>query len=155
MTILPWDILSILDDNLSLVNVLKLGQIDSEKLPVTVTIGSTEYTHMLEEETFIGLLLFSDPSIGNFDFNIRIFGVRFTSDYIVPEIPEGVKHSARYVFEYTPEDDYNVDVTNRRYGVSKVEFMRGFTTTEALWIYVDQHNYLKGLAYLLFRRSNR
>ena len=154
-TILPWDIHAVIGahDDLSKM----FGIIDEyPKLPVTVTIGPNQFTHMLTEEFTIGLLLFSDPSIGNVDFNITMFGEKFTSDYIVPldTKEEGVKETpfiyrGIYPSRFIPAEgyiplDYSVTIANRLYTFDTADFMQGFSTG-ALWASVDHHKYWKDL----------
>lgn len=151
-TVLPWDIQTVIgsDDDLSRM----FATDDNNRLPVTVTIGPNTFTHMLSEEFTMGLLLFSDPAVGNVDFNITMFGTKFTSDYIVPldrEAPathDGVVYRDNVYYSRFIQGDfanaYSVSIANRLYTFDTTDFMQGLSTG-ALWAGVDHHRYWKDL----------
>jgi hypothetical protein len=146
-TVLPWDIQKAIatDPELSLVFGITL---DQKTLPITVTIGPQQFTHMLSMDFTIGLLLFSDPTIGNHDFHIMMFDVPFTSTYLFPdpselgandnETPESRYRNTEFVH------NFSVSIGYIYYGFDTPDFMQGFATG-AMWANVDHHLYWKDL----------
>ena len=154
-TILPWDIQFTIACYPDLCTMFGIKD-DDHQLPVTVAIGPNKFAHMLTQEFTVGLLLFSDPTIGNRDFNITLFGEKFTSDYIVPlplnetaekEVPfiyRGDKDVSRFALIEDNSDIYSVTMNNKSYKFHTPDFMHGFSTG-ALWSGVDHHKYWNNL----------
>jgi hypothetical protein len=145
-TIFPWDIQTsaALDEELS--KVLGITT-DQTQLPVTVTVGPQQFTHMLSEEFTLGLLLFSDPTVGNHNFNITMFGAPLPSSYMVPTLETEENRLPRLLIpngETDIDTRYTVDVGVHKYGFDSPDFMQGFSTG-ALWAGVDHHKYWKNL----------
>lgn len=148
-TILPWDLQKSIGNNQDLSSMFNITR-DDNKLPVTVTVNGQQFTHMLTEEFTMGLLLFSDPLVGNRDFNITLFGTRFTSDYIIEqENEEGEDENDEEDEQDTnrftrPSRDtptwYSVEINYTIYAFETPDFMQGFATG-AMWAGVDHHNY--------------
>ena len=136
----PWDIQSAISnhDKLTLLFNIKEG---SEQLPLSVTINNKSFIHMLSEDFAFGLLLFSLPTVGNYEFNMTMFGVPFGRD-----IP------ARFN-ENKLDPGYTVEVSGRKYSFTTADFMQGFATG-ALWAGVDHHGYWKNLIYRSYSQIN-
>lgn len=141
-SILPWDIQKAISHE-DFNNMFTEEDID--KLPVTVTIGPNTFTHMLTQEFVVGLLLFSDPTIGNQAYKISMFGIEFTSDYIVPKDPLPVDEIiSRFIIIDNEHNAYTVTINNKSYTFQSPDFMQGFSTG-ALWARVDHHRYWRDL----------
>ena len=138
--VLPWDIQAAIGHDEELSKVFGITK-DNNRLPVEVTIGPKEYTHELTQEFTVGLLLFSDRTVGNRDFGVRMFGSSFPSDYIVPT--DRTLDGTRFGFDEA-KSHYSVIVNGVRYGFKTPDFMQGFATG-AMWAGVDHHAYWKDL----------
>ena len=133
--ILPWDVKAPIgcDTELSQLFGIECLKRFQTLLPVTIVIGDQTYDYELTEEFTCGLLLFSAIMGENSIYNVSMFGVFFTSDYILSKnrFTEG-------------SEIYTVEIADRTYTFNTTDFMRGFSTG-ALWTGVDHHNYWKNL----------
>lgn len=135
--ILPWDVqvnLGAGTDNGDDVAIIFGVQPEDRALPVTITIGTNSFTHMLTCEFTYGLLLFF--AVAGQQFIVTMFGVPLTINNIV-----------RFALE-DPEyrSNYTVEIGNMNHTFSTPEFMQGFATG-AQWVGVDHHLYWKNLVH--------
>lgn len=138
-TILPWDLQRGIGNDQELAPLLGIVPgVDS--LPVTVTIGPQTFTHSLNEEFTMGLLLFS--KVGKVDFYITMFGVPLTTDYFPLE--DGTDRPSKYTYHDENPGRFKVKVTNTEYTFQTPDFMQGFATG-AMWAIVDHHAYWSDL----------
>lgn len=107
-TVLPWDIQKVIADNNELSKIFGITP-DQKTLPLTITVGSQKFTHMLTMDFTMGLILFSDPLVGNHNFSIIMFNELFTSEYI---ISSDVVHVSGITIG---NHNYKVTVMNRVY----------------------------------------
>lgn len=142
--LLPWDIQTALSENKETAKIIGLDINDKtslELLPVTVTFGPQQFTHMLSEEFVAGLLLFSDPSVGNYDFHVTMYDTP-----ILPFMRPQEDITNRFILRDMEKDlnRYRVTVNNITYVFDTPEFIQGFATG-AQWASTDPHQYLSHL----------
>ena len=129
--ILPWDVQKAigLDEELRVMCGINYKD---RHLPVTVSVGPQQFTHMMTQDLLCGLLLFS--SVAKHDFHITMYGAPFLVDYIVD--PDN-----SYLFE---NDDiiaiFSVMVDGHTYHFETPDFMQGIATG-ATWLNIDHHQY--------------
>ena len=138
-TILPWDLQKCIANNDELFPIVIIDR-DENILPVTVTVNGQQFTHMLTEEFTMGLLLFSDPLVGNIDFNITLFGTPFTSEYIIQHEADDEETNRFTRPDHDTTTWYSVEINYTIYSFDTPDFMQGFATG-AMWAGVDHHNY--------------
>lgn len=151
-TILPWDVQLAIGKDEELSKVFGITK-EMKQLPVDVVVGAQKFTHQLTLEVTMGLLLFSDPSVGKHDFKITMFGVPFTTDYIVPPAETGQEPADQHIYRLEEsrfghgaerEQPFSVVVGKETYGFTSPDFMQGIATG-AQWAGVDHHQYWKQL----------
>lgn len=136
-TMLPWDLKRGIAGDKELSTLFGITP-EMKQLPVTVIVGAQKFTHELTEELAMGLLLFSDASVGKTDFNITMFDVPFTTEYIVAPETRFQTEDGAY------KKDFSVIVGGKSYGFNTPDFMQGFATG-AKWANVDHRAYWKDL----------
>lgn len=142
--IIPWDIQRGISNDMELSEMFHIPE-DTKILPVTVTVGQQQFTHMLTDEFTVGLLVFSLPNVGNNNFNITLFGTPFNTDYLTHGDRRNrfTDRFADYGDDEVPTN-YSVNIDGVSYFFNITDFMQGFATG-ALWIGVDNHKYWSNL----------
>jgi hypothetical protein len=153
VTIFPWDIqrciaedvelsqlFGITPDQKTLPRISKIFPVERtlSSLPIIVMIGPQKFTHMLTIEFAMGLLLFSDPAVGNHDYHITMFDIPLTTDFSM------IVNNNRYTLAGEGDRHFKVTVADRIYRFDTPDFMHGFSTG-AMWANVDHHLYWKDL----------
>jgi hypothetical protein len=144
--ILPWDVKGALadDHDLSQTFTHVFQHRHPDWLPVTMISGPKQlpYTRECSLEFVAGLLLFSDPCVGNHDFQVTMFGASFPSLYVAP-LPGAMR--TRFSYDpYSENRGYSVMVGGMKYGFYTEEFIQGFMTG-AKWVEVDHRKYWEHL----------
>lgn len=135
--ILPWDVQSVAEDydaehiEEGENSILAIYKID-DGLPVSVIVNEQVNNFLLKQDFVAGLLLFS--SLHNIDFNVIMFGVYFSPNYMKNDI-------IRY---RTMPFGYHIDIGGETYKFLHPEFMQGFITG-ANWAGVDHRTLWKNL----------
>jgi hypothetical protein len=152
-TILPWDVQRAIGTDGDFTKMFGFTK-EMKQLPVEVVVGAQKFTHQLTLETTMGLLLFSDPAVGKHDFKVAMFGVPFTTEYIVPPAATGQEPADQHVYKfdesrfyYDPagsKQSFSVTVGKETYGFTSSDFMQGLATG-AKWAGADHHQYWKSL----------
>lgn len=133
--LLPWDIV----DDMSPDDAAALGiDIISKTLPVTVTVGSQQFTHLMTVEQALGLILFSRTA--GVDFHPSMYGTELTyfQDFLERSRFEVTN------FPVSIDPIYRVDIGPTIYQFRSPAFMQGFATG-ALWANTDHHAYWNNL----------
>lgn len=114
--ITPWNIQN------KIINDEELSQIfDVEyDLPVVVTVGPNQFTHLVTEELTLGLLLFSSLYSGINIYHLSMFNLSLID------------------LSFPLDGKYTFIVDNKKYKFNTIEFLQGFITG-ALWLSIDYH----------------
>lgn len=151
--ILPWDVQGAISKDGDFSKMLGITE-DQNQLMITVTIGANQFVHPMTIDLAMGLLLFSDPSVGNVNYQLSLFGSPFApgfNQFMDPKDKDG-NMKFRYIFlsNEIPVHTYSVTVGGIIYGFNDVGFMQGISTG-ATWLGVDHHNYWSDL--LLYQQD--
>lgn len=127
--IIPYDIQRVIefDNEYRIVfQIYSTGQLS--KLPIGVeVIPGNKFTHLVSEEFFAGLLLFSAEM--KIDFHVTMFDVPFSSDYM---------GNGNNRFTNRKGDTYNILIAGITYYFNWIDFLQGFSTG-SLWTGKDYH----------------
>lgn len=139
-TVVPWDIQRAIGNDEELSRMFGIASTDT-KLPVIITVGPQHFNHNLSFGFVAGLLLYSHPEVGNHDFRITVFGVPFSSTYMIPTDPD---RSPRFYYNENGDEgknrEYMFKVGNRQFAFDTLEFLHGFIAGP-YWDNVDHHKF--------------
>ena len=132
-TVTPWDIALGVTKDAGLNKVL---QVQSTKVPLTITFKGYSANHEMSLPFVAGVLMFSLAT--NIDFNITICGQVLSPNYLLQE-------TNRYLYNDTKQFVQLFELQNEmKFVVSDQETLQGFNTG-AYWADVDAKKYWKNL----------
>lgn len=125
ITVFPWNVKSLLSQIPSFKTMFALS--DDNTLPITITFGPQKYQHDVSFEFVMGLLTYSQPTVGNHDFNIMVF-----------DIPLTISDLQKTSFLEDIGSRYKIQIKDKLYSFDTPDFAHGLYTG-AVWDNVDHH----------------
>jgi hypothetical protein len=122
--VLPWDIITALSKDQT-----SIFKIETEELPITVSINGQKYDHMMSAELVYGLLLYAKTDTNKYELSLY-------DTVIEPELPERFQNQTnKFVLTLTNDE---------KIYFNSPDLMTGFTTG-AMWLEQDHHKFWKHL----------